>query len=67
MNENHDDHRVRPDGSDRGHGTAPDPPADGTPSDPPAHGRSYFPAHVVSVARWNLADLRVRRSSPPPR
>jgi hypothetical protein len=58
MNEDHDDHHVRPDGSDRGRGT---------PSDPATTGRSYFPAQVVSVARWNLADLRVRRSSPPPR
>jgi hypothetical protein len=30
-------------------------------------GRSYFPAYVVSQARWNLADLRVRRRYPRPR
>jgi hypothetical protein len=54
-----DEHRAQPAGSDGSHGPAPA---------ETAAGRSYFPAYVVSVARWNLADLRIiRRANPPAR
>jgi hypothetical protein len=53
-----DDDRLPADEKDH----RPDPTTDRTATD-----RSRFPAYALQPGRWDLADLRIRRPSRPPR